>query len=113
MYSIEVEFDDKSTDTIDYPTADTQILTVEGDEAFVEMEDGSRVVAYEGTLTDISVGDLVDGRYQAGAENGSWFRGRVASVNAAAGTCDVAYFDKEVSFLRSSLLVDPFSSFPY
>ena len=99
MYSIELQFDDMSTDTIDYPTPDTQILALEGDEAVVEMEDGSRLVAYEGGLEGLAVGDLVDGYYQAGAENGAWFRGRVASVNSAAGTCDVVYFDKDVSSL--------------
>lgn len=98
-YSIDIQFDDKSTDTIEYPTTDTQILTIEGDEAYVEMEDGNRAVAYEGTLEDLAVGDLVEGRYQAGAENGAWFRGRVASINSATGTCDILYYDKEVRFL--------------
>jgi len=97
MYSIDIKFDDQSTDVIDYPTADTQILTVEGNEAFVEMEDGSRVVAYEGTVTGLAVGDLVDGYYQNGAENGAWFRGRVAAVDSALGACDVVYFDRDVS----------------
>lgn len=111
MYSVDIIFDDKSTDTIDYPTTDTQILTVEGDEAFVEMEDGSRVVAYEGSLTNLSVGDLVDCHYQAGAENGAWFRGRVASINSDSGTCDVVYYDREVSCFpdRISLIFIPHS----
>ena len=101
-YSIDIKFDDQSTDVFDYPSPDVQILTVEGDEAFVEMEDGSRVVAYEGSLTDLSMGDLVEGHYQDGAENDSWFRGRVAAVNAATNTCDIVYFDKDVSFLLYS-----------
>ena len=98
-YYIETKFDDQSTDVIDYPSPEVQLLIVEGNEAFVEMQDGSRVVAYEGSLTDLSVGDLLDGHYQDGAENDSWFRGRVAAVNTATNTCDVVYFDKDVSLL--------------
>ena len=98
-YSIAIRFDDGSTDTVEYPSPDVQILTVDGDEAHVEMQGGERVVAYEGSLSDLAIGDLVDSRYQAGSEDGAWFRGRVASVNTAAGTCDVVYYDKEVSAL--------------
>lgn len=110
-YSIVIRFDDQSTDTIEYPAPDIQILTVEGDEAYVEMEDGERAVAYEGTLAELAIGDLVDSRYQAGKEHGAWFRGRVASVNLAMGTCDVVYYDKEVcaAILYISLIHSSFS----
>lgn len=95
-YSVDIRFDDGSTANVEYPSSDVQILTVEGDEAHVEMQGGERVLAYEGSLSNLAIGDLVDSRYQAGSENGAWFRGRVASVNAEAGTCDVVYYDKEV-----------------
>ncbi|MCK7490830.1 MAG: hypothetical protein MZW92_02860 [Comamonadaceae bacterium] len=97
-YMIDIRFDDQSTDVIEYPSTDVQILTVEDDDAFVKMEDGSRVVAYEASLADLAAGDLVDGHYQDGTENDSWFRGRIAAVNPATNTCDVIYFDKDVSF---------------
>ena len=96
-YSIAIRFDDGSTDTVEYPSPDVQILTVKGDEAHVEMHGGEQVVAYEGSLSELAVGDLVDCRYQAGKGNNAWFRGRVASVNAAMGTCNVVYYDKVVS----------------
>jgi hypothetical protein len=96
-YSIAIRFDDGSADNVEFPSPDVQILTLEGDEAHVEMQGGEPVVAYEGSLSDLAIGDLVDCRYQAGSENGAWFRGRVASLDTAAGTCDVVYYDKEVS----------------
>lgn len=105
MYSIDIKFDDQSTDTIDYPSPDSQILTVKGDKAIVETEGGGHVVACGDTLDGLSAGDLVDGRYQDGAENGAWFRGRVASVNSESGLCDVVYYDREVSsFVVPTLL---------
>lgn len=76
------------------------------------MEDGERAVAYEGSLPDLAIGDLVDSRYQAGQENGAWFRGRIASVNPAMGTCDILYYDKEVR-VRFALYSSGSASFSY
>ena len=86
------------------------------------MQDGERVLAHRGSLSDLAVGDVVDCWHQAGKEHKAWFRGRVASVDAAASTCDVVYYDKVVSTGQSSVrllhpcfcfALIPASSYPY
>jgi hypothetical protein len=104
-YTLHLAWDDGSkTGGIGYPSPDVQLLIVDDvkGSAYVEMEDGSRVIAYHRDMKKLAIGDLVDCRYQGGAENGARFRGRVAAIDIDANTCDVSYHDGEVSFLSST-----------
>jgi hypothetical protein len=104
-YTLHFKFDDGSKDIggIGYPAPDVQVLNVDHvtGSAFVEMKDGSRVLAYHRDMTKLAMGDLVDCLYQGGIENGACFRGRVAAIDHDLKTCDVSYFDREVSLLSS------------
>jgi hypothetical protein len=104
-YILHFAWDDATmTDGIGYPSPDVQLLTVDDvkGSAHVEMQDGSRVIAYHRDMKKLAIGDLVDCLYQGGAENGARFRGRVAAIDVDANTCDVSYCDREVSFLSST-----------
>ena len=102
-YTLYFKYDDGRKDIggICYPVPHVQALNVDRvtGSAFVEMENGSRVLAYHRDMTKLAVGDLVDCLYQGGAESGAYFRGRVAVIDYEKKTCDVSYFDREVSSL--------------
>jgi hypothetical protein len=104
-YTLHFKFDDGSKDIggIGYPAPDVQVLNVDHvtGSAFAEMDDGSRVLAYHRDMTKRAMGDLVDCLYQGGIVNGACFRGRVAAIDHDLKTCDVSYFDREVSLLSS------------
>jgi len=82
--NVVVNFEDGSSDTYEYPGEDIEKLSSAKDsvEFFPEM---------------FIVGDLVDGFFQDGGSKGIWFRGRVASISEAGNTCDILYYDGDVS----------------
>jgi hypothetical protein len=104
-YTLHFKFDDGTKDIggIGYPAPDVQVLNAHyaTGSAFVEMKDGSLVLAYHRDMTKLAMGDLVDCLYQGGIENGACFRGRVAAIDRDKQTCDVSYFDREVGLLSS------------
>jgi len=82
--NVVVNFEDGSSDTYEYPGEDIEKLSSAKDsvEFFPET---------------FIVGDLVDGFYQDGGSKGRWFRGRVASISEDGNTCDILYYDGDVS----------------
>jgi len=82
--NVVVNFEDGSSDTYEYPGEDIEKLSSAKDsvEFFPEV---------------FIVGDLVDGFYQDGGSKGRWFRGRVASISEDGNTCDILYYDGDVS----------------
>jgi hypothetical protein len=82
---IRVQFLDTTFDTFDYPSSDVKKL----DRTSIE----SSIIYPE----VFAIGDIVDANFQDGGEKSKWFRGRVAFVDEEAGTCDVMYYDGEVS----------------
>ena len=82
---IRVQFLDTTFDTFDYPSSDVKKL----DRTSIESS-----IFYPEVF---AIGDIVDAKFQDGGEKSKWFRGRVAFVDEEAGTCDVMYYDGEVS----------------
>jgi len=82
--NVVVNFEDGSSDTYEYPGEDIEKLSSAKDsvEFFPEM---------------FIVGDLVDGFFQDGGSKNRWFRGRVASISEDGNTCDILYYDGDVS----------------
>jgi len=107
-YAVTFGFNDKQEKTFDYPSDDIQRLDSKSDKRFIYVDhsdngtedDGEREVAVDRNpgAEDLSVGDLVDGFYQNGAEDGRWYRGRIASVLVRLNTVSIQYDDDEVSF---------------
>jgi hypothetical protein len=101
-YTLHCKFNhDQKIYQFDYPGQGIEVLNVDNatGSAFVELEDGSRELAYHRDMTKLALGDLVDCQYQGGIENGQFFRARVAAIDLMKKTCDVVYYDRCVSFL--------------
>lgn len=82
---IDVRFiNDFTVDTFEYPSPDVE-----------------RLVPYNESLehypTAFVVGDVVDAFFQDGKFDGKWFRGRVIYVDEDGGTCNIFYYDGDVS----------------
>jgi hypothetical protein len=78
-------FNDDAIDRLEYPIPD------------VEKLDTYEYMSYRHPNA-LHVGDVVDALFQDGKLDGVWFRGRVVSVDDDGGTCDVFYYDGDVSF---------------
>ena len=80
--SIIVKYDDGTiSDSMQYPAPDIEKLTANL-ERFPEK---------------FVVGDVVEAQFQNGKSKGQWYRGRIANVNEDGKTCDIMYYDKDVS----------------
>ena len=80
--NIIVKYDDGTiSDSMQYPAPDIEKLTA-NPERFPET---------------FVVGDVVEAQFQNGKSKGQWYRGRIANVNEDGKTCDIMYYDKDVS----------------
>ncbi len=77
-------FNDDAIDRLEYPSPD------------VERLDPCDYSSYRHPET-LYVGDVVDAYFQDGKLDGKWFRGRVIFVDEDGGTCDIFYYDGDVS----------------
>lgn len=106
-YSVTFKFNDKEEKTYDYPNKDVQRLDSKSDARFIYVdhakggtEDGDEkevAVDRNPKAEDLSVGDLVDGFFQNGSEDGRWYRGRIAFISERLNTVSLRYDDGEVS----------------
>jgi len=82
--NIRIRFDEFTLDTFEYPSLDVERLATskESSEHYPEK---------------FIVGDVVDGFFQDG-NRGKWYRGRVAVVDEDGGTCNIMYYDGDVSY---------------
>lgn len=76
---ISVGFDDGSSDTFAWPSA--------------EVEKVADLSSFYPSA--FHSGDVVDALFQNGCQKGRWYRGRIAEVRNE--QCDILYYDKEVS----------------
>ena len=80
--NIIVKYDDGTiSDSMQYPAPDIEKLT-------------ANLERFPGTFV---VGDVVEAQFQNGKSKGQWYRGRIANVNEDGKTCDIMYYDKDVS----------------
>ncbi len=84
-----IRFDESMQDTFEYPSLDVERLATskESSEHYPEK---------------FIVGDVVDGFFQDGNRT---YRGRIAVVDEDGGTCNIMYYDGDVSFLSHVNLV--------
>jgi hypothetical protein len=84
-FNIDIQFfNDSTVDSYEYPSPDVERLATSN-----ESSDH-----YPATFI---VGDVVDAFFQDGKVNGKWFRGRVVGVDKDGGTCNIFYYDGDVS----------------
>ena len=90
--NIRIRFDESMQDTFEYPSLDVERLATskESSEHYPEK---------------FIVGDVVDGFFQDGKFREKWYRGRIAFVDEDEGTCNIMYYDGDVSFLSHVNLV--------
>jgi hypothetical protein len=102
VYNLSLQFDDKTTDTMDYPSDDIErLIEKHGDDQssssliYALSKEGDVIqIAYHSDPKELFIGDLVLCHYQNGE---GWHYGRVAATHNQRKTVDVAYFDGDVS----------------
>ena len=85
-FEINVQYIGGETEALDYPSEDVEILANGIDEAAFYPE-------------AFHVGDVVEALFGDGIQSGKWFLGNISNVNADGNSCDVQYFDGDVSCL--------------
>ena len=82
--NIRIQFIQGTFDTYEYPSLDVERLAKsrESSEHYPEK---------------FIVGDVVDGFFQDGKFREKWYRGRIAFVDEDEGTCNIMYYDGDVS----------------
>ena len=88
--NIVVNFEDGSSDSYTYPHLDIEKLS------------STKDYSAEFFPATFSIGDTVDAK---SPKDGLWYRGRVANMNEDENTCDVLYYDKDVSLLYCFVLL--------
>jgi len=82
--NIRIQFDEFIFDTFEYPSLDVERLATSRE-------------SLEHYPEKFIVGDVVDGLFQDGRFRVKWHRGRVAVVDEEEGTCNIMYYDGDVS----------------
>lgn len=79
--NIRIQFEDGTSTSYEYPCEDVEKLGMSKESLDLYPE-------------SFCVGDTVDAQWRDG---GKWYRGRVANASVDGNTCDVLYYDKDVS----------------
>lgn len=99
-FQVELIFADGISEFFYYPSNDIQLVDSKSDNRFIyaDLPDGEKEIAVDKNpeAKDLSMGDLVDGFYQNGADDGRWFRGRIAAISEHQNTLAIRYDDGEV-----------------